>query len=31
VGQINSHGSLLGQTFTYKRATDEILTMIGLA
>ena len=31
VGQINSHGSLLGQTFTYKRATDEILSMIGLA
>jgi hypothetical protein len=31
VGQVNSHGSLLGQTFTYKRATDEILSMIGLA
>jgi hypothetical protein len=31
VGQINSHGLLLGQTFTYKRATDEILSMIGLA
>lgn len=31
VGQINSLGTLLGQTFTYKRATEEILTLIGLA
>jgi len=31
VGQFNSHGALLGQTFTYKRALEEILSKINVA
>jgi hypothetical protein len=31
VGQINSCGTLLGQTFTYKTALEEILSKISLA
>lgn len=31
VGQINSHGSLMSQTFTYSNALDKILSETGLA